>query len=52
MSTVAVASCAVASTSSTYGSRCNPSLLRTPTPFAGNIRENEISDFLDELVLF
>ena len=33
MSTVAGTSCAVAITSSIYDSRCNPSLLRTPTPF-------------------
>ena len=42
MSTVAGTSCAVAMTSSTYDSRCNPSLLRTLTPFSGNIPENEI----------
>ena len=47
-----VNSCAVASRSSTYDSRCNPSLLRTPTPFPGNIPENGIFDQLDELVLF
>ena len=27
-------------------------LLRTPTPFPGNIPENDIFDQLDELVLF
>ena len=42
----------MASTSSTYDSRCNPSLLRTPTSFPGNIPENEIFELLDELVLF